>query len=95
MQITKAKYHAKLIAMQIVSGDLEPYKGAMMIWKQILDQLDERIPDDLWPFQSSASAIEDYLWNAKECGSNHDLEVANAKNEIMQAATLLIKSGNA
>ncbi len=94
MQVTEAIHNSRLIAERIISGDMEPYDGAMMIWKQIVNNLD-RIPDELWPFKSCASAIEDYIWNAQDSGSIHDAEIANEKRKIIQAAIRLLKSNNA
>ncbi len=94
MQVTEAMDKSRLIAERIVSGDMEPYDGAMMIWKQILTNLD-RIPDELWSFKSCTSAIEDYVWNSLDSGSTHDAEIANEKSKIIQAAIRLVKSNNA
>ena len=88
--ITEAREVAILIAQQIVSGEMEPYDGAMKIWKKALDKLEARIPDDLWPFKSNASAIEDCLWNSQESGSDNDILIAQCKKEILQAAKLLV-----
>jgi len=90
MLIPKARSETKLIAEHIVTGAVAPYDGAMKIWKQILDNLEEHIPDDLWPFKSNASAIEDCLWNAQDGGSKNDLLIMQCHNEIIQAAKLLI-----
>jgi hypothetical protein len=43
----------------------------MIIWKEILERLNQKIPDDLWPFKSNASAIEDCIADTEECGSDH------------------------
>ncbi len=84
---------ARDIAKQIVSDELDPYDGAMKIWKQVIDQLDNPIPDELWPFKSNASAIEDCLWNARESGVDHDELIAQCKQEIVQAARALVGDG--
>lgn len=89
MRTEEAIDRATAIAKRIASGALEPYEGATMIWKQILVHL-EHIPDELWPFKSCASAIEDCLWNAQESSSCHDVLIADQKREIMQAATTLV-----
>ena len=89
MQLREARIEASKVAEQIVSGTIDPYDGAMMIWKQILDNLNEKIPDDLWTFKSCASAIEDYLFNTKDSGANYDAQIAKEKVEIMQAAIAL------
>lgn len=89
--IAEAREVAILIAQQIVSGEMEPYDGAMKIWKQALDKLETHIPDDLWPFKSNASAIEDCLWNSQESGSDNDILIAQCKKEIVQTAELLVR----
>lgn len=94
MQENEDIYKSRLIAERIVSRDMEAYDAALMIWKQILDNLD-RIPDELWPFKSCVSAIEDYIWNVQDSGSIHDAEIANEKREIIQAAIRLVKSNSA
>lgn len=91
--MNEAMGKARQIAERIVSGKLEPYDGAMMIWKQILVHLERnRIPDALWPCLSCASAIEDCLWNASDSGSNHDATIASERRTIMQAAVALVES---
>ena len=94
MKLSQARLEATIIAKQIVSGDIDAYDGAMKIWKEILNNIDEHIPDDLWPFKSNASAIEDCLWNAQDSGSNHDELFAQCKKEILQAAKLLLASAS-
>lgn len=94
MFIKEADSKAKLIAEQIFRGIIDPYDGAMKIWKQILDNLEEHIPDDLCPFKSNASAIEDCLWNAQNGGSNNDLLIIQCKNEIIEAAKQLTSIGS-
>lgn len=94
MKLFQARLEATIIAKQIVIGDIDAYDGAMKIWKEILNSVDERIPDDLWPFKSNASAIEDCLWNAQDSGSNHDELIAQCKKEILQAAKLLLTSAS-
>lgn len=88
--ITEAREAALPIARQIVSGEIDSYDGAMKIWKQVLDEMKAPIPDDLWPFKSNASAIEDCLWNARDSGANHDILMAQSREEIMQAARWLV-----
>lgn len=90
MTITQAREAARLIARGIDTGDIDPYDGAMRIWKEVLDKIDTRIPDDLWPFKSNASAIEDCLWNASESGSNCGTLIAECREEIVQAARVLV-----
>lgn len=90
MKLSQARLETTAIAKQIVSGEMDAYDGAMKIWKDILNNVDERLPDDLWPFKSNASAIEDCLWNAQDGGSNHDELIAQCKAEILQAAKQLL-----
>ena len=94
MLIPEARNKTKIIAEQILIGMVEPYDGAMKIWKQILDNLEERIPDDLWVFKSNASAIEDCLWNAQNGGSNNDSLIMQCKNEIIESAKQLTSIGS-
>ena len=91
MTIAEARAQASRIARDICSGDIDAYDGAMTIWKDTIEKLDARIPDDLWPFKANASAIEDCLWNAEETGSNHDATIAQCREEIVQAARTLIE----
>ena len=65
MNIKEARKVAIGVAEEIVAGSVSPFDGAMHIWKEILDRLDEKIPEDLWVFKSNASAIEDSKWNFK------------------------------
>jgi hypothetical protein len=93
MTLTEARQAASLISQKIVDGKIEPYDGAMQIWKEILNKLDDplRLPPDLLPFKSHASVIEDCLWNAKMSPrSNHDMLIEQSKEEIIQAAAALI-----
>ncbi len=92
MRISEANSRSALIAEKIVSGDLDPYDGAMMIWKQIVEHLHGPTPDDLWVFKSCASAIEDYLWNAENGGADHESQIYHEKEEIVRAAVTLIAS---
>jgi len=94
MLIKEAESKAKLIAEQIFRGTIDPYDGAMKIWKQILDNLEERIPDDLWVFKSNASAIEDCLWNVQDGGSNNNSLIIQCKNELIEAAKQLTAIGS-
>ena len=90
MHNAEARRRSLAIAARIVSGELDPYDGAMTIWKTILETLPDPIPDDLWPFKSCASAIEDYVWNFEQGGANADAEIIREKEEIVRAATALI-----
>jgi hypothetical protein len=89
MTTAEARSAARLVARRIVRGEVEAYAGATTIWKQILDALEGPIPDDLWPFKSAASAIEDCLWDAQDSGADHDLPIARCREEIVQAARRL------
>lgn len=93
MNISEARQEATIVGKLIVSGNTDTYDGAMKIWKEVLDNLDGPIPDDLWPFKSNASAIEDILWNEQDCGSKNDACVAQCRSEILQAAKLLLAPG--
>lgn len=90
MKLSHARQQATLVATLIVSARIDAYDGAMKIWKEILDDLDERIPDDLWPFKSNASAIEDCLWDAQDSGANHDAAIVQYRTAIVEAANLLL-----
>ena len=93
MILSEARNLVRVFARQIVNNEIDPYEGAMQIWKLVLDKLEGRIPDDLWPFKSNASAIEDYLWNAKESVSNYDAQITQCKNEIKSAAKAILLNG--
>jgi hypothetical protein len=88
----QARNEARLIAQLIYAGEIDAYDGAMKIWKEILDKLDERIPDDLWIFKSNASAIEDMLWVMREDNSEYDYapQIARYVSEIKLAAGTLL-----
>jgi hypothetical protein len=88
--VDTSECRASEIAAQIANGELDAYEGAMRIWKQVIDHLESPIPDDLWPFKSNASAIEDCLWDSRESGTNHDALIAQCKEEILSAARRLI-----
>jgi hypothetical protein len=90
MRVAQAREAARLIASRIGTGDIDPYDGAMRIWKDVLDKIDTRIPDDLWPFKANASAIEDCLWSASEARSDYGTVMARCREEIVQAAKALV-----
>ena len=77
---------ARVTAERIVSGELSEYAGAMKIWKEVIDKLGISCPDDLWPFKSNASAIEDIKWNIDEGGNSNDKLIQQCEQEIMAAA---------
>ncbi len=81
---------SRLIAKQIASEEIDAFDGAMRIWKEVLNHLDGRIPDALWPFKSNASAIEDYVFNAQDSGANHDAQIMQCKARIVEAAKSLL-----
>ncbi len=87
----RARDAAKEIARRIVSGDLDPYGGAMQIWKDVLDPafdpMRDHVPDDLWKFKSLASAIQDTL--AQASGSSREAALTRFRDEIHQAARRL------
>ncbi len=86
LTLTEALEKTKVIAVKIASEELDAYDGALLIWKQILDKMDARIPDILWTFKSNASAIEDYLWNAQDSASSCESQIAQCKKDIFEAA---------
>lgn len=77
---------ARAIAKRIVSGELSEYEGGMKIWKEVIDKLGSRCPDDLWPFKSNASAIEDIKWNAEQGGDSNESIIRQCEQEILVAA---------
>lgn len=83
---------ARSIAKRIVSRELSEYEGAMKIWKQIIDKLDSRCPNALWPVKSNASAIEDIKWNAAQGGASNDTLIQQCEQAIIAAARELIRS---
>ena len=80
---------ARTIAKRIVFGELSEYEGGMKIWKDVIDKLGSRCPDDLWPFKSNASVIEDSIWNAEQGGSKNEKLIRQCEQEIMDAAKQL------
>ncbi|NJN63906.1 MAG: hypothetical protein HC882_02860 [Acidobacteria bacterium] len=92
MKLAAARLAAREIAEGIVEGRVDPFDGATIIWKRLLEDLDEPIPDDLWPFKSNASAIEDCIFEAERSGSNYDALIARCRQEIVDAARALIES---
>ena len=82
---------ARVIAESIVSGEISEYEGGMKIWKEVIDKLGSKCPDDLWPFKSNASAIEDIKWNAEQGGNKNEMLIRQCEQEIMDAANQLTK----
>jgi hypothetical protein len=82
---------ARVIAEKIVSGEISEFAGGMRIWKEVIDRLRSACPDDLWPFKSNASAIEDIRWNAGQGGDPGEELIRQCENEIMAAAQRLTK----
>lgn len=80
---------ARTIAKRIVSGELSEYEGGMTIWKEVIDKFGSRCPDDLWPFKSNASAIEDIKWNAEQGGNGNESLILQCEQEILVAARKL------
>lgn len=76
------------VAREIVSGATDEYEGAMRIWKEILDFVDP-VPETLWVFKSSASAIEDCLIDTEEHGGDHAEFIAKCRNDIRAASEKL------
>ncbi|MDD2760097.1 MAG: hypothetical protein PHH11_07370 [Methylomonas sp.] len=88
---TDAAYSlARAISTRIVSGDISEYEGGMKIWKEVIDKLGQKCPDDLWPFKSNSSAIEDIKWNAQQGGNSNERLINQCEQEIMAAAKRLI-----
>lgn len=76
-------------AKRIVSGELSEYEGGIKIWKEVIDKLGSRCPDDLWPFKSNASAIEDIKWNTEQGGNRNESLICQCEQEILVAARKL------
>ena len=79
MHNAEARRRSLAIAARIVSGELDPYDGAMTIWKTILETLPDPIPD---------------VWNFEQGGANADAEIIREKEAIVRAATALIAAAN-
>ncbi len=82
---------ARAIAREIVSGEISEYAGGLRIWKEVIDKLGPKSPDDLWSFKSNASAIEDIKWNAEQGGNRNEKLIRQCEQEIMVAAQQLKK----
>lgn len=82
---------ARAIAKRIVFGEISEYVGGMKIWKEVIDKLNSKCPDDLWPFKSNSSAIEDIKWNAEQGGNRNGKLIRQCEQEIMAAAKQLTK----
>lgn len=82
---------ARTIAHRIVSGELAEFEGGMAIWKEVIEKIGTGCPDDLWPFKSNASAIEDIKWNAEQGGERNERLVRQCEQEIFAAAEKLAK----
>lgn len=80
---------ARTIAHGIVSGERSEFEGGMAIWKEVIDKIGPRCPDDLWPFKSNASAIEDIKWNAEQGGEGNERLIRQCEQEIIAAAKKL------
>jgi hypothetical protein len=62
----------------------------MIIRKQVIDPLDAGCPEDLWPFNASAMAIEDIRWNAEQGGHRQQRLVRQCEQKILKAAGKLL-----
>ncbi|MGD9172062.1 MAG: hypothetical protein PVI97_18745 [Candidatus Thiodiazotropha sp.] len=87
---------SKKIAAEILSGTKSPYEGAMYIWKNIIRNSND-IPDELWPFKSNASAIEDALSHVKSYVGGGDPSeyvdlIQACESEILDSAKQLCVS---
>jgi hypothetical protein len=94
MNKDEARQESVEIAQRIIDGSLDPYLGALMIWKEIINKLDDplRPPEDLFAFKSNASAIEDIKWNWEEDGGRPNLELEEScRKEILDAAKKLVE----
>ena len=89
MHIDEARKAVKVISRKITAGNVEPFNGAMLIWKEILDRLGDNIPEDLWIFKSNASAIEDCRFNFETGGAEHADLIGQLEAEIIEAAKSL------
>ncbi len=85
----EARLRASVIAREIASGGIAEFAGAMRIWKEVIDRMGPKCPEDLWPFKSNASAIEDIRWNAGQGGSPNTELIRQCEREIMAAARKL------
>lgn len=82
---------ARELAQKILFGELDPYAGAMRIWKEVIDPMDcFRCPDDLWPFKSNASTLKDIAWNSEQGGGRPDAPIRRCEQEILAAARALV-----
>lgn len=88
--IDNALCRARTIAASIVAGEISAYAGGMQLWKEVIDRLEQRCPDILWPFKANASAIEDTLWNAGNGGRENPELIARCEQEIIAAARQLL-----
>lgn len=89
VNVALAREAARVIAARIVRGEVDAYVGATQIWKHVLNGMNERIPDDLWPFKSNASAIEDCLVDTADGGRHHEALLAQCRADIVDAARML------
>ena len=90
LKLDDAYIQATNIAEKIISGEVSVYLGSMQIWKEIIDNLQVPCPDDLWPFKSNASAIEDIKWNAEQGGQSNEALITECEQEIISAAKALV-----
>lgn len=88
--IDDALPQARRIAAAIVAGEIAAYEGGMRVWKEVIDRLAQRCPDQLWPFKANASAIEDTRWNAGNGGHDNPALIAQCEQEIIAAARQLL-----
>lgn len=88
---SEALVRDKEIAARIVIGEISAYRGAMAIWKEVVDHCGGEVPGCALAFKSNASAIEDIRWNAEQDGGseNSDL-IRQCEAEIMTAARFLL-----
>ena len=81
---------AREIAREIIKGNIEEYEGGTKIWKEILDYVNP-IPEPLWVFKANASAIEDYMIDTEQFGSDHAALIMRCKKEIREAANKIVE----
>jgi hypothetical protein len=77
------------IAKDIISGEISEYAGGLRICTEVIDRLGVKCPDDLWPFKSNTSAIEDIKWNAEQGGNKNEELIRQCEQEITVAAKYL------
>lgn len=78
------------IAESIVKGEITEYEGGRKIWKEVMDLMDDGMPDQYNIFKNSASAIDDYLEDTERNGTDHEAQIQECERAILQAARELL-----